>query len=86
MLPERATALAFGQTPAQFLAAMTTAAGAVGLAGQIGFGLIPLVRQPSGWARSTRRAKKLAPTGAASSLKSKAGWCSPAPGPVPRNR
>ncbi len=29
--------------------------------------------QASGWARSTRRAKKVAPTGAASSLKSKAG-------------
>lgn len=48
MLLELATALAFGQTPAQFVAAMTTPAGALGLAGQIGFGLIPLVRQPSG--------------------------------------
>jgi hypothetical protein len=48
MLLEFATALAFGQTPAQFLTAMTTPAGALGLAGQIGFGLIPLVRQASG--------------------------------------
>jgi hypothetical protein len=48
MLLELLTALAFGQTPAQFLAAMTTPPGALGLAGQIGFGLIPLVRQPRG--------------------------------------
>ncbi|MDP3196536.1 hypothetical protein [Tabrizicola sp.] len=48
MLLELATALAFGQTPAQFLAAMTTPAGALGLAGQIGFALIPLVRQVRG--------------------------------------
>lgn len=73
MLLELATALAFGQTPRQFLAAMATPPGALGLAGQIGFGLIPLIRQPKGCARSTSRAKKLAPTGAASSLKSKAG-------------
>jgi hypothetical protein len=48
MLLELATALAFGQTPGQFLTAMTTPAGALGLAGQIGFALIPLVRQPRG--------------------------------------
>lgn len=48
MLLELATALAFGQTPGQFLSAMTTPPGALGLAGQIGFGLIPLVRQPRG--------------------------------------
>jgi hypothetical protein len=48
MVLELATALAFGQTPAQFLTAMTTPAGALGLAGQVGFGLIPLVRQPRG--------------------------------------
>ncbi len=48
MLLELATALAFGQAPRQFLAAMATPPGALGLAGQIGFGLIPLVRQPSG--------------------------------------
>lgn len=48
MLLELATALAFGQTPRYFLAAMTTPPGAIGLAGQIGFGLIPLVRQPKG--------------------------------------
>ncbi len=48
MLLELATALAFGQTPGQFLAAMATPAGALGLAGQIGFALIPLVRQARG--------------------------------------
>lgn len=48
MLLELATALAFGQTPAQFLQAMTTAPGALGLLGQIGFGLLPLIRQPRG--------------------------------------
>jgi len=48
MLLELTTALAFGQTPGQFLAAMVTPPGALGLAGQIGFGLIPLVRQPKG--------------------------------------
>lgn len=44
MLAELATATAFGQTPAMFLAAMTTPPGALGLAGQIGFGLIPALR------------------------------------------
>jgi hypothetical protein len=48
MLLELATAIAFGQTLAQFLMAMTTPEGALGLVGQIGFALIPLVRQPSG--------------------------------------
>jgi hypothetical protein len=48
MLLELATALAFGQTVAQFLTAMTTPAGALGLTGQIGFALIPLVRQARG--------------------------------------
>ncbi len=48
MVLELATALAFGQSPAQFLTAMTTPAGALGLAGQIGFALIPLVRQARG--------------------------------------
>lgn len=48
MLMELATALAFGQTVAQFLSAMTTPAGALGLAGQIGFALIPLFRQARG--------------------------------------
>ncbi|MBL9053114.1 MAG: hypothetical protein JNN02_05235 [Tabrizicola sp.] len=48
MLLECATAMAFGQTPAQFLQAMTTAPGALGLAGQIGFALLPLIRQPRG--------------------------------------
>jgi hypothetical protein len=48
MLAELLTALAFGQTPAQFVSAMTTPAGALGLAGQIGFALIPLVRQARG--------------------------------------
>ena len=48
MLLEFGTALALGQTPGQFLTAMATPPGALGLAGQIGFGLIPLVRQPKG--------------------------------------
>lgn len=43
MLAELMTALALGQTVAQFLHAMTTTPGLVGLAGQIGFGLIPLL-------------------------------------------
>ena len=44
MLLELATALAFGQTTQQFLTGLTTAPGALGLAGQIGFGLIPALR------------------------------------------
>ena len=48
MLLELGTALTFGQSPAQFLQAMTTPAGALGLAGQIGFALILLIRQASG--------------------------------------
>lgn len=48
MLCELLTALAFGQTPAQFLTAMTTPPGALGLVGQIGFALIPLFRQARG--------------------------------------
>jgi hypothetical protein len=48
MLAELGTALAFGQTSAQFLAALTTPPGALGLSGQIGFGLIPLVRHARG--------------------------------------
>ncbi len=48
MLLELAAALAFGQSVTQFLAAMATPPGALGLAGQIGFGLIPLIRQASG--------------------------------------
>jgi hypothetical protein len=39
----------FGRTPAGILAAMATLPGLVGLAGQIGFALIPALRgQPSG--------------------------------------
>jgi hypothetical protein len=38
----------FGRTLTDMLLAMGTPAGLIGLAGQIGFGLIPLVRQPSG--------------------------------------
>lgn len=48
MTLEFLTALSFGQTPTQFLTAMSTPAGALGLAGQIGFALIPLVRQARG--------------------------------------
>ena len=47
-VPGQRDALAFGQTVATFLAAMTSPAGALGLAGQIAFALIPLVRQTSG--------------------------------------
>ncbi|MCF8506143.1 MAG: hypothetical protein K9G59_14630 [Caulobacter sp.] len=36
---------AFGRTPALYLAAFATLAGQLGLAGQIGFALIPLVRR-----------------------------------------
>lgn len=38
----------FARSLPQMLAAMGTPAGLIGLAGQIGFGLIPLLRQPSG--------------------------------------
>ncbi|WP_149586917.1 hypothetical protein [Tabrizicola flagellatus] len=49
MALELATALSFGQSAAGFLAAMATPAGLLGLAGQVGFGLIPALRpQPSG--------------------------------------
>lgn len=48
MLAELALATAFGQTPADFLAAMTSPHGALGLAGQIGFAVIPALRQPRG--------------------------------------
>lgn len=44
MLAEFALALAFGQTPARFLSDLATPPGALGLAGQIGFGLIPALR------------------------------------------
>jgi hypothetical protein len=44
MLAELLIALGFGQTPAQFLSAMGTAPGALGLLGQIGFGLLPALR------------------------------------------
>jgi hypothetical protein len=44
MLAELALATAFGQTPGQFIAATATPAGALGLAGQIGFALIPALR------------------------------------------
>lgn len=45
MLAELALALAFGQTPARFLADLATPPGALGLVGQIGFGLIPALRR-----------------------------------------
>ncbi len=49
MLAEWATARAFGQGTAAFLQAMATPPGALGLAGQIAFGLVPALRpQPSG--------------------------------------
>lgn len=39
------TVLAFGGTPASFLATFAAPAGALGLAGQVAFGLIPLARR-----------------------------------------
>lgn len=44
MLAELALALAFGQTLAQHLQGYATTAHQLGLAGQIGFGLMPLLR------------------------------------------
>lgn len=44
MALELATALGFGQSVRGFFGAMATPAGALGLAGQIGFGLIPVLR------------------------------------------
>lgn len=44
MLAEMALAVLFGQTLGQFLAAMATPPGALGLAGQIGFAAIPALR------------------------------------------
>lgn len=38
----------FGQSLAGMLAAMGQPAGLIGLAGQIGFALIPMIRQPTG--------------------------------------
>jgi hypothetical protein len=48
MLAELGLAVALGQTPARFAAGLSTPPGALGLAAQIGFGLIPLARQPRG--------------------------------------
>jgi hypothetical protein len=45
---EFVTALALGQTPTRFLGGWKTLDGALGLLGQIGFGLIPLLRQAKG--------------------------------------
>lgn len=45
MLAKFALALAFGQRPARFLSNLATPPGALGLAGQIGFGLIPALRR-----------------------------------------
>jgi hypothetical protein len=44
MLAELALATALGQTPGQFIAAIATPAGALGLAGQVGFAVIPALR------------------------------------------
>ena len=49
MMAELALTLGFGQTSQDFFAAMVTPAGALGLAGQIGFAVIPAIRrQPTG--------------------------------------
>lgn len=42
---EAATAMAFGGTPGAFLAGLATPHGALGLAGQVGFALIPWLRR-----------------------------------------
>lgn len=38
--------LAFGRSPGEYLSAFTTPAGQLGLAGQIAFALLPLIRRP----------------------------------------
>lgn len=48
MLAELTLALALGQTAARFAADFATPSGALGLAGQAVFGLIPALRQPRG--------------------------------------
>ncbi|MCU0825814.1 MAG: hypothetical protein MUE52_00025 [Tabrizicola sp.] len=48
MVAELVLAIAFGQTPARFLSDLVTPAGALGLCAQIGFGLIPALRQARG--------------------------------------
>lgn len=49
MVAETGLALAFGQTLRGFLAAMATPEGRLGLAGQIGFAILPALRgQPRG--------------------------------------
>jgi hypothetical protein len=40
--------IGFGRSLPDLLAAMVTPAGLIGLAGQVGFGIIPLLRQPRG--------------------------------------
>ncbi len=40
--------MVFGQAPAAYLAALATPHGALGLAGQLGFGLIPWLRRGTG--------------------------------------
>jgi len=45
MLAEVSLALAFGQTPARFLADLATPPGALGLAGQLGFAALPALRR-----------------------------------------
>jgi len=46
MAAELCLALAFGATPQSFLESLITAPGLLGLAGQIAFAAIPLVRRP----------------------------------------
>jgi len=47
MIAELALAMAFGRTPAQHFAAMVTAAGLLGLAGQVAFAALPMVGRVS---------------------------------------
>ena len=44
MAAEAGLVLLFGQSPARFVDAMATPAGALGLAGQIGFAILPALR------------------------------------------
>jgi hypothetical protein len=46
MLAELALSLAFGRTPAQHFAVMITAAGLLGLSGQLAFAAMPMLARP----------------------------------------
>ena len=46
MVAEFGLALAFGRSPAAYLASLLIAAGLLGLAGQLGFAALPILRRP----------------------------------------